>query len=324
MTASLRSALSRAIDYAGVYPPARLPLSEAVAEYARLRGESGSWMLARFVCPAASVPELAALWPVADEVPLMVAAIGTGGGTPAALHERTIEDIAAIDAARASSGRRVVVDQFEVKLPASLLATPDQQRIADAISPLHDLLARALPASLLLAVEAPVAGAPAAVVQATIAGIAAHNRAAAAAGTVPVCLKVRCGGLDAAAVPTSAELAAVIAACRERHVAIKATQGLHHPFRRHDSATGAGTHGFVNLMAAAAFAGAAGLGTAEIEAVLGDADPAHFHFAEDALTWGEYRATIADLASGRRHGVLSFGSCSFADPRDDLAALGLL
>ena len=116
----------------------------------------------------------------------------------------------------------------------------------------------------------------------------------------------------------------MIAACGAHGVAIKATQGLHHPFRRRDVALDADTHGFVNLMTAAALAVAVGLGTAEIEAVLGDTDPAHFEFTEEGLAWGRHRLTIAHLAAGRRHGVLSFGSCSFAEPRDDLAALGLV
>ena len=323
MTASLRTVLSRAIDYAGIYPPARLPLAEAAAEYARLRDEPAAWMLARFVCPATAVAELAATWPADDDRPLVVAAIGTSGESTEELRSRTEEDLAAIAAACAGS-RRVIVDQFEVKLPPALLADGDASAVAAAVAGLLDMLSRGLPPSSLLAVEAPVAGAPAAFVRTAIAGIAALNRAAAGAGRTPVALKVRCGGPVAAAIPTLGELAAVLAACRAHGVAIKATQGLHHPFRRRDHGLGADTHGFLNLMAAAALAGTAGSGPEEIAEVLGDADPGRFRFAEETLTWGTHRLTIADLAAGRRHGVLSFGSCSFAEPRDDLAALHLL
>jgi hypothetical protein len=218
----------------------------------------------------------------------------------------------------------VIVDQVEVRLPAALLAEEDVAAVADAVGRLRDLLAADLPQSFLLALEASVAGAPAAAARTAVDGIAACNRAAGAVGRTPVCLKVRCGGVVAAAIPTPGELAAVIAACRAQGVAVKATQGLHHPFRRHDAALDADTHGFINLMTAAAVARAADLAPAEIEAILADTDAAHFRFAEDALTWDGHRATLADLASGRRHGVLSFGSCSFAEPRDDLAALGLI
>ena len=57
--------------------------------------------------------------------------------------------------------------------------------------------------------------------------------------------KVRCGG---ASVPSVA-LAAFVRACRERGLVFKATAGLHHAVRSN------GVHGFLNLLAAAAFAG---------------------------------------------------------------------
>jgi hypothetical protein len=307
-----------------VYPPARLPLAAAVAEYARWHAAPEAWMLGRFVCPAAAASELASLWPAGHDAPLVVAAIGTGGDTAAALLERTEEEVAVLAELAGAAPRRVIVDQLELRLPAELIDAGDVGDVAATLARLRALLAPALPPSALLAVEAPAAGAPARHVAVAVAGIAAHNRACTGAGRVPVCLKVRCGGLAAAAIPSAGELAAAIAACRAQGVAIKATQGLHHPFRHHDAALGADTHGFLNLIAAAAIARAPGAGTETIAAVLEDSEPARFRFAPESLEWGPYRLAIADLAAGRRHGVLSFGSCSLAEPRDDLAALGLL
>jgi hypothetical protein len=58
MSPSLRELLNGIIDYAGLFPPANLPLDEAVRNYARYRTEPESWMLARFVCPARRLAEL--------------------------------------------------------------------------------------------------------------------------------------------------------------------------------------------------------------------------------------------------------------------------
>ena len=58
MLPSVRAFLSGIIDYAGLFPPARLPLDEAIWNYARYRTEQESWMLGRFVIPAASLGEL--------------------------------------------------------------------------------------------------------------------------------------------------------------------------------------------------------------------------------------------------------------------------
>src|SRR5579871_4947635 len=78
MSASLRALLAGVIDYAGLFPPAKLPLDRAVRHYARYRTEPEGWMLGRFVCPASRLMELA---PYHDELfrdgpPVLLAALG--------------------------------------------------------------------------------------------------------------------------------------------------------------------------------------------------------------------------------------------------------
>ena len=41
-------------DYAGVFPPAELPLGEALAEWRRIRASDDAWLLNRFVVRAGS------------------------------------------------------------------------------------------------------------------------------------------------------------------------------------------------------------------------------------------------------------------------------
>jgi len=50
--------LSRLIDHAPLFPPASLPLTEALAEDARAQGSREAFMLARFVCPATQLDQL--------------------------------------------------------------------------------------------------------------------------------------------------------------------------------------------------------------------------------------------------------------------------
>lgn len=63
MTA-LRSLLENLIDYAGLFPPAALPMREAAANYAHYRNSPENWMLGRFVAPAARLNECPASMPV--------------------------------------------------------------------------------------------------------------------------------------------------------------------------------------------------------------------------------------------------------------------
>jgi hypothetical protein len=53
-----RILLERLIDHAPMFPPARLPLPEALEDHRAARASDESWMLARFVCPASSLNDL--------------------------------------------------------------------------------------------------------------------------------------------------------------------------------------------------------------------------------------------------------------------------
>jgi hypothetical protein len=81
--AALRALLADIVDYAGLFPPARLELNEAIRNYARYRRGPESWMLARFICPAGRLGELA---PYLDELfsrefRLRLSILGRGGQT---------------------------------------------------------------------------------------------------------------------------------------------------------------------------------------------------------------------------------------------------
>jgi hypothetical protein len=54
-----RALLEHLIDHAALFPPASLPMPEALAEDHRAGDSADSWLLARFVCPVSKLPELA-------------------------------------------------------------------------------------------------------------------------------------------------------------------------------------------------------------------------------------------------------------------------
>ena len=55
---SAKALLTGLIDYAGLFPPASLPMEEAVRNYARYREGEHAWMLGKFVVPEARVHEV--------------------------------------------------------------------------------------------------------------------------------------------------------------------------------------------------------------------------------------------------------------------------
>jgi len=74
--------------------------------------------------------------------------------------------------------------------------------------------------------------------------------------------------------------------------------------------------GFLNVFLAAALL-AAGGSRAEAQALLEESDPAALHVDDDALVWRAHRFTAPQLAAARGH-IVSFGSCSFTEPVEEL------
>jgi hypothetical protein len=136
--------------------------------------------------------------------------------------------------------------------------------------------------------------------------------------------KLRCGGLEASAFPTAEQIAFVIQSAVLHDVPLKATAGLHHPIRRFDSSVQATMHGFINVFAAGVLGYAQRIEPSTLVRLLHDEDPGHFVFDDSGLRWGSLHATTQQITAARRQAVLSFGSCSFDEPRDDLRALGWL
>ena len=127
--------------------------------------------------------------------------------------------------------------------------------------------------------------------------------------------KLRTGGLTAEAFPTPLAVAEFLVGCADLEVGLKCTAGLHNAVRHTDAATGFAHHGFVNVLLAAERAGD-GAEIEDVAAVLAGTDGADLAERVKALTV-EDAARTRDLFHG-------FGSCSFQEPVDDLAGLGLL
>lgn len=135
--------------------------------------------------------------------------------------------------------------------------------------------------------------------------------------------KIRTGGVTPDAFPAIANIAAFLRACKAAGVAFKATAGLHHPLRcvkaltyEPNAATGT-MHGFVNVFLAAAMLDHA-------KEVLREEDPQAFRFDDAAAWWRNVSVSTDALVTMRRTFAISFGSCSFEEPINDLRALGWL
>jgi len=288
---SVRALIAGAIDYAGLFPPAALSMTEAVRSYATYRASADAWALGRFVVPLRRLAEFRAA----------AAEVGAPG-----TERWPLSGLAGARAADEWAGAgRVALEGARIEAIELRAAEPDDVHSASA----H------LPSELEVFFEVPIESDPRSLVQA-IARVGARA-------------KVRTGGVSADAFPGAADLARFIVACAEADVPFKATAGLHHPLRARyrltyeaDSPTGE-MFGFINVLLAAAIArrGAGETGVAEL---LAERDAGAIRFDGSGVEWRGERLSTEEIARARTGFALSFGSCSFREPIEELQALGLL
>lgn len=288
---ALATLLDGLVDYAGLFPPAALPMDAAVRNYAAYRAGAQRGMLARFVLPVARL----------DEFVREASAIDRGAGTgawPLSVLAGA-GDAATIATFNRAHAARWVIDCIEAKA-----ASPaDVAALASSFG------------GYIVYVEIPVDDALSSLVQA----IAQANLRA----------KIRTGGVTREAFPAPADVLRFLAECVQRQVPFKATAGLHHPLRGEYALTYAadaerGTmYGFLNVFLAATLLHA-GHAPATLLDLLEERDAAALHADANGVSWRGLHVSAAQVAQARARFAGSFGSCSFDEPVQDLAALQLL
>ncbi|MFG1950581.1 hypothetical protein [Micromonospora sp. NPDC048830] len=278
MSTQVPRLLAGLVDDAAVFPPGSATLPDALAAHRRHRDSWYADLVGPLLVPASALPALAGLLGVDERF-----AVGVIADVP----------LDRLDGLRAGIDPRIDVRQVEAAVA---------KRGEDPQPGLAELAALARATGLRAYAEVPLAF-----------GLmgALDALAAARADGVPIAAKFRTGGLAAELFPTPVELAAVIAACRDRELPFKLTAGLHHAVRHLDPETGLVHHGFGNVLAAT-LAAPEGAEVDELAALLAATDPAR----------------LAERARAARDATrplwVGFGSCSIVEPLTDLIRLGLV
>lgn len=338
---SLEALLTRIVDYAGLFPPAKLDMRPAVRNYAAYRAGAHEPMLGRFILPVSRLREfdetvggLGAVEPAqrdprvelpdpqdADEDDLpdlwRLSVLTAPPSEPQ--FELDLQTILAFNDAHdpeaaALSGDEplfpCLIDTIEVKAPTS----------ADI-----DAAIAELPEGLLAFFEIPIDADP-------------RGLIAALAGEEGVGAKVRTGGVTPDAFPNPDHLARFIHICAAAGVPFKATAGLHHPLRAEYNLTYEPNcprgvmYGFLNVFLAAAFVYTERMPPEVAAMLLTETSPQAFKFEDGGVRWRgpaagprrEWGVSADAIARTREQFAISFGSCSFEEPVADLKALKLL
>jgi hypothetical protein len=301
--ASLRALLAHSIDYAGMFPPCSLALEPALINQAEYVRSPQAWMLGAFVLSTEQFDATKQLLSQFDaQHPLRVAALGPKTAGADAFLEALEDAETAIRSLSRHNVDLVAINHLEMFLPHDV----DVASLNEARSILGDLP---------VFWEAPPDRA-----EQTIALLAEFNSDA---DSATFGYKLRTGGVTADAFPTSMQIAKALVTPATHQLPIKFTAGLHHPLRQYREEVQTKMHGFLNVLGAAVLAAEHRWDTNQTAIVLEDEDARSFSFADDFFAWREWRIDTKRLQYRRRF-VVSFGSCSFDEPRDDLRALNLL
>jgi hypothetical protein len=281
------------IDYAGIFPPAGLDLVSAVKNYAAYRSGAYARFLGRFIVPVARLPEFERVATAIESPTWSLSALASAG---------IDSELRKIDNFNesVSKNRDALIDSIEIKVA-------DRHEIEEAM--------KVIPEALEVYFEIPITEDPKELIEA----IAATGARA----------KVRTGGVTSDAFPSSIDLARFIRTCADEDVPFKATAGLHHPLRSVNRLTyepgsdQALMHGFLNLFLGAAFS-YNGMEDKELAELLEERSPEAFQFETGSVIWRGEMVVRGQLRNARNLFAISFGSCSFDEPIDDLKKLQLI
>ena len=197
-----------------------------------------------------------------------------------------------------------IVDAYEVRVADT-----------DDITRLHELV----PTTLTTYFELPLDRAVALLPQ-----VAATGRRA----------KMRTGGVTSDAFPPVNAIVAFLQQCIDLGVVAKATAGLHHPLGGQyrltyaDDAPVDTMYGYLNVFLSAALL-AAGGAPSDAQRLLGETNAAQLSVHEETVTWRAEMQRVVSLDREllqrvREQVLVSFGSCSFTEPVEEVRALGWL
>ena len=282
--------LESLFDYAGLFPPARLSMLDAVSNHAAYIHGPHASCLGRFIVPVARLAEFEAAysqrpsdgqrnWDLAVIIGTDPAADATAVTSFNSRHKSV--RIAAVETKAAQVG--------------------EIGNITGSFGPTFEIW-----------VEIPSNGEPAPLLKAI---------KAAKCG-----VKVRLGGVTPGAFPPAEEVARFLVSCHQAGVVCKATAGLHHPFRGEYPLTyepgspSAVMFGFLNVVLAATLLQAGG-DLIDATSLLTESAPQSFRVSDGAIGWRQYSLSSAQIAAARHNLCRSIGSCSFTEPVDGLLAL---
>jgi len=321
MTKSIRAFTTQIIDYAGLFPPAKLTLDEAFRNYIEYKNGEYNRLLSHFICPVKLLSDLQSLFKdnffPNSEINLSV--LGRGGHNETDFKKNFDDDLKYWKNFNSNYNNTIKTNLFEIKLPDELITGHDEKKISEFIDYIFDNIEKQISHPVFVFFEGHLGTEWKKNIKSLVEGIKIQNNKNNNSG-----FKFRTGGVEQYSFPTSEQIAFCIRECVDREITMKCTAGLHHPFRHYDKNIDTMMHGFINVFGAGIIALRHNISNLGLKNILSDEDSKNFIFTDDYFSWKDWKISIEDIEFARKELMISFGSCSFDDPVNDLRSLNLL
>lgn len=322
MLNSFRTFMADIIDYAGMFPPAKLKMDEAVGIYIRHRNEKKNWMLARFICPSNRLTELKNCFlKFEDKTPFRISVLSYHKSSNTNFLDNLRDVVNSVKAFLDNTGSKFTIDIIETRLPPEIFQKNNSTSVKQILECSNTLFESADLSDISLFFEINYPAGWKEVLSMVVEEFSVFSRKS--LNIKRAGIKLRCGGPHPSAFIDPSTVARVIKECRDAMIPLKATAGLHHPIRHFNQRANAMEHGFLNLFGAGILALVHGLKEEHLIPILEDQTPENFVFHNASFAWKKYHASAEDIAAARRTLMTSFGSCSLTEPEEDLIKLGL-
>lgn len=317
---SVRGFLHNTIDYAGLFPPASLDLEESFNNFVGYSNGPDSWMLSKFICPFRRTQDLSLLPGFKSSTQKMrLSLLSTSSMKTDEFMRFFKDDILSFRELPDDFHNKSIFETIELKFPIELIEKNSKNGIRIFLDSLSEVVKEHFDHRIFIFCELPLIGNFDHNLKQAVKGITEHNETFNDAG-----FKLRTGGTDPSDIPSPDILVSTIRQCLVHNVTLKFTAGMHHPIRHRDLNMNTLMHGFINVFGAGILAFRHTISDRELSEMISDEDPANFKFSEDAFEWREWKSDTEEIHGARNGLVLSFGSCSFDEPVEDLKRLQLI
>jgi len=318
-TTTIQKFIYGIIDYAGLFPPAKLNLKDALSNYVTYIKENKYDLLSSFVIP---ITQLDNVMPTLNNIGKEYKNIAYSFVATRASNTNDFIDTLKSDLEQINnflnSNSNFSAKALELALPADLAFSNNQQIKKDIIYQAIELISDYnLPPFF----EVPYAPDWELAVENLSSILSQNNNEK--NYKFPSSFKIRCGGVKPEMTPPTDYIVSAIHSTAKHKISLKATAGLHHPFNHYNDSLGGIMHGFVNVFTAIILNHKYDINNKKLKTLIDDQNPDNFKWNNQSLSWNEFTVHTTEIENSKKI-ISSYGSCSFDEPLDDLKQLNLI